>query len=399
MQAKNIVNSFVLVTLFFLAIPCLLFTQPTLAITSSTDTTLTNPNTNATTNASATTLTTKDNDTTIAATNPPTTYEQPESPKHNNEVDTNFFDNFKDDGKGCGVFSILKLIIDILSFGIAIAGTIGLVICGISYLTAKGNEAQITKARHRIFEIVLGLAIYTILWFILNFLLPGGNFNTDQACSTTTSSSSSYGQKPTYTPSKPTSSKSSSKKNSKSSSKVNKDGSTAAGQKIIKKAEEVAKDFGKYHFTYYNYSKGSSKNATSNWAIAKSRKTANCNTFVSFAMQRAGVIKKNTSFYFDNGIVKGINNEYIKNHKKLKVKQNVNKTIATLVKNGDVVPGDAVGPSSGHHTMIYVKHKNGKYYYHSVNGPTGQKLNPKSVLNVTFRSNGGYKIGAYIHAK
>ena len=113
----------------------------------------------------------------------PHTYPIPES-KYDGSVDTNFFGHIQDDNKGCGVFMILNYIIDILTFGIAVAATIGVVLSGITYLTAKDNEQQTTKAKRRIYEIVIGLVAYAALYAALKFLLPGG-FNPNQTCAKT----------------------------------------------------------------------------------------------------------------------------------------------------------------------------------------------------------------------
>ena len=72
-------------------------------------------------------------------------------------VETTFFGNLKDDGKGCGVYTILNLVIDILSMGVGILGVIGVIVVGIQYLTAGGNEQQTTKSKRRMAEIVIGL--------------------------------------------------------------------------------------------------------------------------------------------------------------------------------------------------------------------------------------------------
>ena len=80
------------------------------------------------------------------------------------------------DGKGDGIFEILSLVIDVMTFGIVIAATVGLVIAGIQYATGGDNPAQLKAAKTRIFQIVLGLAIYAVFWGVLKFLLPGGLF-------------------------------------------------------------------------------------------------------------------------------------------------------------------------------------------------------------------------------
>lgn len=93
-------------------------------------------------------------------------------------IETNLFGNVKDDGEGCGVSMIINLIVDILSMGVAILAVIGVTIAGITYLTAKDSEEKTRKAKNRIFEIVIGLVAYAVLYVGVQWLLPGGRLNT-----------------------------------------------------------------------------------------------------------------------------------------------------------------------------------------------------------------------------
>ena len=78
-----------------------------------------------------------------------------------------------DDGKGSSIRETLELIVEIMGIGVGLLGVVGISITGIQYLTAGGDEAKATKAKRRIIEIVIGLAIYAVLYAIINFLLPG----------------------------------------------------------------------------------------------------------------------------------------------------------------------------------------------------------------------------------
>lgn len=69
---------------------------------------------------------------------------------------------------------ILKLILNILIYGIGVAAVIGVVIEGIRYLTARDNEAQVATAKRRLFEIAIGLVLWAVMWSLLNWLIPGG---------------------------------------------------------------------------------------------------------------------------------------------------------------------------------------------------------------------------------
>lgn len=90
-------------------------------------------------------------------------------------VSTIFFGTIQDDGEGCGVYTVLDLVMTILTIGIGVTALIGITISGITYLTAKDNVEKTTKAKRRIFEIVIGLVAYAAIWGILTFLLPEFN--------------------------------------------------------------------------------------------------------------------------------------------------------------------------------------------------------------------------------
>ncbi len=115
-------------------------------------------------------------------------YKAPEHTEstYDGKVETTFFGDITEDGKGCGVYSVLGFIIDVLTFGIGVAAAIGITVFGVSFLTAGPDAAKATKAKRRIFEIVIGLAVYVTMYAILNFLLPGGKFSSSQECSQTT---------------------------------------------------------------------------------------------------------------------------------------------------------------------------------------------------------------------
>ena len=95
-----------------------------------------------------------------------------------NVVETNFFGNIQDDDEGCGMFMIANFVVDILSMGVVIVGVIGVTIAGTTYLTAKDSEEKTRKAKNRIFEIVIGLVAYAVLYVGVQWLLPGGRLNT-----------------------------------------------------------------------------------------------------------------------------------------------------------------------------------------------------------------------------
>ena len=77
-------------------------------------------------------------------------------------------------GKG-SIYNLVELIINIASVAAGVLAAIGITVVGIQYLTAGGNEEKTRKAKRRMLEIVIGLAVYAVFAAILNWLLP--NFN------------------------------------------------------------------------------------------------------------------------------------------------------------------------------------------------------------------------------
>ena len=80
-----------------------------------------------------------------------------------------------DDGSGSSIIDILKLVVDILTVGIGVLGVIGITVVGIQYLTAGGSEEKTRKAKRRMFEIIIGLVAYVVLYAALRWLLPSFN--------------------------------------------------------------------------------------------------------------------------------------------------------------------------------------------------------------------------------
>ncbi|MBR3132245.1 hypothetical protein IKG33_02460 [Candidatus Saccharibacteria bacterium] len=67
---------------------------------------------------------------------------------------------------------ILSRVVDTMSIGIGILGVIGISVVGIQYLTAGGSEEKARKAKRRMYEIVIGLAAYVLIYALLKWLMP-----------------------------------------------------------------------------------------------------------------------------------------------------------------------------------------------------------------------------------
>ena len=89
-----------------------------------------------------------------------------------NCVDTILFGQVCDNCDGGSILRILAIGTEILTAGVVVAATIGLIIVGIMWMTARENVAQVEKAKKRIFEIVIGLAVYGAMFAIVGFILP-----------------------------------------------------------------------------------------------------------------------------------------------------------------------------------------------------------------------------------
>lgn len=78
-----------------------------------------------------------------------------------------------DDGEGSGIMHIVNLVVEIMTIGVGILGVLGITIVGIQYLTAGGSEEQTRRAKRRMFEIVIGIVAYVVIYALLNWLIPG----------------------------------------------------------------------------------------------------------------------------------------------------------------------------------------------------------------------------------
>lgn len=74
--------------------------------------------------------------------------------------------------ENAAIKEILQIIINIMSIGIGILGVVGITITGIQYLTAGGSEEKTKKAKRRMFEIILGLVAYVLIYAFLLWLIP-----------------------------------------------------------------------------------------------------------------------------------------------------------------------------------------------------------------------------------
>ncbi len=80
-------------------------------------------------------------------------------------------DQAKNDGE-TAILDILDFVISVMTVGIITLATIGIIIMGYMIMTARDNEAQMQKAKKRLFEIVIGVVAWVLIAAILHLLLP-----------------------------------------------------------------------------------------------------------------------------------------------------------------------------------------------------------------------------------
>lgn len=72
-----------------------------------------------------------------------------------------------------GIEDLLGLVLKVIVYGLGVAAVLGVVIAGVMYMTARDNEAQVTKAKTRLYEVVIGLIAWAVMFAVLNWLIPG----------------------------------------------------------------------------------------------------------------------------------------------------------------------------------------------------------------------------------
>ena len=75
-------------------------------------------------------------------------------------------------GDDMDIEKLLKLVANIMLYGLGAAAVIGVIVAGIMYLTAKDNEQQVAKAKKRLLDVVIGLVAWAALWTVLHWLIP-----------------------------------------------------------------------------------------------------------------------------------------------------------------------------------------------------------------------------------
>ncbi len=76
-----------------------------------------------------------------------------------------------------GVWVLLLLLIKIMTAGVGLLAVGGLAYGALLWTTAGGSAAQITKSKEIIFNVVIGIVAFALMYAFLQYLIPGGVFN------------------------------------------------------------------------------------------------------------------------------------------------------------------------------------------------------------------------------
>lgn len=102
--------------------------------------------------------------------------------------------NSSDPVEKSALWAILTIVLNILVGGVSIAAVGGIVYGALMYTSAQDNASQVQEAIGIIRNVIIGLVMLLLMWAGLQYLIPGGIFNT----------SSSPQQQPTQTTANPT---------------------------------------------------------------------------------------------------------------------------------------------------------------------------------------------------
>ena len=86
-----------------------------------------------------------------------------------------FADKNCKDMKVDDVKEMVHIVLNVLTVGMVVGATIGVIVCGYWILTARENTAQLEKGKKRLFEIVIGLALWFCAFGLVNLFIPNSS--------------------------------------------------------------------------------------------------------------------------------------------------------------------------------------------------------------------------------
>lgn len=77
-------------------------------------------------------------------------------------------------GNDSGIMQLLKLGIMVLTGLVGVAAVAAVVYAGIMYASAGDKADQVSKAKNMITQTVIGIILYALMFFAIQWLVPGG---------------------------------------------------------------------------------------------------------------------------------------------------------------------------------------------------------------------------------
>ena len=78
--------------------------------------------------------------------------------------------------KDNAIWKVLVIVLNVMMAGVGILAVAGIVYGSVMYASAGDNASQVAKAKGIIFNVILGLVAFGLMYSLLNFLSPGGVF-------------------------------------------------------------------------------------------------------------------------------------------------------------------------------------------------------------------------------
>lgn len=91
-----------------------------------------------------------------------------------NCVDTFLFGQVCDACDGGAIFKIVSFFLKLISAGVLVLAVVGIIICGVMIISSGSNADRVAKGKKRLIEIIIGIVVYTLMFAIINFIVPGG---------------------------------------------------------------------------------------------------------------------------------------------------------------------------------------------------------------------------------
>ncbi|MBR3378415.1 Ig-like domain-containing protein [Candidatus Saccharibacteria bacterium] len=79
-----------------------------------------------------------------------------------------------------GISNVVNFILTILTGGAVVAGTIGLIVCGVMWMSARDDEVAVVKAKRRMANIVIGVVAWVLVYALANLVIPRTSSDLEQ---------------------------------------------------------------------------------------------------------------------------------------------------------------------------------------------------------------------------